>query len=283
MKHRSSKDTEEFPPQMIDEVRSHLDQRLSAGIIRKSFSPFASNIVTVRKKSGKLRICVDFRFLNKRTIKDSYALPRIDDILDTLSGSKFFSVLDMKSGFHQVEIEERHTQRTAFTVGPLGFYEYNRLPMGLCNSPATYQRLMEECLGDLNMKICIIYLDDIIIFAKTFEEHMERLEMVLQRLRECRLKLAAEKCEFLKKKVKYVGYIVSEDGISTDQDKVEKILDWPRPTNPDEVRQFIGFAGFYRRFIKDFSKIIQPLSELMPPSSKKKSRRPKAPDNWIWK
>ena len=272
-----------IPPKMIDEVRSHLDQLLSAGIIRKSFSPFASNIVTVRKKSGKLRICADFRFLNKRTIKDSYALPRIDDILDTLSGSKFFSVLDMKSGFHQVEIEERHKQRTAFTVGPLGFYEYNRLPMGLCNSPATYQRLMEECLGDLNMKICIIYLDDIIIFAKTFEEHMERLEIVLQRLRECRLKLAAEKCEFLKKKVKYVGYIVSEDGISTDPDKVEKILDWPRPTNPDEVRQFIGFAGFYRRFIKDFSKIIQPLSELMPPSSKKKSRRPKAPDNWIWK
>ena len=185
----------------------------------------------------------------------------------------------MKSGCHQVEIEENHKQRTAFTVGPIGFYEHNRLPMGLCNSPATYQCLMEECLGDLNTKICIIYFDDIIIFAKTFEEHMERLEIVLQRFRECRLKLAAEKCEFLKINVKYVGYIVSEYGISTGPYIVGKILDWPRPTNHDEIRQFIGFAGFYRRFINDFSKIIQPLSEVMPPSSKKKSRKPKAPDN----
>lgn len=205
---------------MIDEVRLHIEQLLSAGIIRKSKSPFASNVVLVKKKDGTLRMCVDYRMLNKRTIKDSYALPRIEDILDTLSGSKFFSVLDMKSGYHQVEIEEAHKHRTAFTVGPIGFYEFNRLPFGLSNSPDTYQRIMEECLGDLSMKICVIYLDDVIIFADSYEEHLERLYLIFNRLRECNLKLNAKKCKLFQKQVKYVGFIVSADGISTDPDKV---------------------------------------------------------------
>nr|KAG5696066.1 hypothetical protein BaRGS_017178 [Batillaria attramentaria] len=135
--------------------------------------------------------------LNNRTIKDAYALPRMEEILDCLSGSHYFSVLDMKSGYYQVEIEEEHKERTAFTVGPLGFYEYNRLPFGLTNSPATYQRLMEDILGDFHMKICLIYLDDIIIFARTYEEHKERLQKVFQRLREAGLKLAPKKCHFL--------------------------------------------------------------------------------------
>lgn len=157
--------------------------------------------------------------LNKRTIKDSYALPRIEDILDTLSGSKFFSILDMKSGYHLVEIEEAHKHRTAFTVGPIGFYEFNCLPFSLLNSPATYQRIMEECLGDLNTKICMIYLDDVIIFADSFEEHLERLYLIFNRLRECNLKMNAKKCKLFQKQVKYVGFIVSADGISTDPDK----------------------------------------------------------------
>lgn len=133
----------------------------------------------------------------------------------------------MKSGYHQVEIEEAHKHRTAFTVGPIGFYEFNRLPFGLPNSPATYQRIMEECLGDLNMKICVIYLDDVIIFADSYEEHLERLYLIFNRLRECNLKLNAKKCKLFQKQVKYVGFIVSADGISTDPDKVQKVLDWP--------------------------------------------------------
>lgn len=149
---------------MIDEIRSHLEQLAASGIIRPSHSPWASNVVLVRKQDGKLRMCVDYRQLNKRTVKDSYALPRIDEILDTLSGSKYFTVLDMKSGYHQVEVLEEHKCQTAFTVGPLGFWEFNRLPFGLNNAPETYQRLMEQCLCDYNMKICAIYLDDLIIF-----------------------------------------------------------------------------------------------------------------------
>ena len=179
-----------IPPSMLDEVRDHIQQQLAAGVIRKSYSPFSSNVVLVRKKNGQLRICFDYRQLNNRTKEDNYALPRIAEILDSLSGNKLFSVLDMKLGYHQIPIAEEHKERTAFTVGTLGFFEYNRMPMGLTNAPATYQRLMEECLGDLHLRICRIYLDDIIIFAKSFEEHQQRLEMVLQRLQEWGIKLS---------------------------------------------------------------------------------------------
>ena len=243
-----------IPPAMIDEVRAHIEQLASSGIIRPSHSPFASNVVLVRKKDNKLRMCVDYRQLNNRTVKDSYALPRIEELLDTLAGSKYFSVLDMKSGYHQVEVLEEHKCRTAFTVGPLGFWEFNRLPFGLSNAPATYQRLMEQCLGDLNMKICAIYLDDLIIFSSTLEEHLERLDIVLRRLKECNLKLNVKKCKFLQTKVKYVGHIVSENGVEADPEKIEKIRNWPTPKNAEEVRQFTSFAGYYRRFVKDFSK-----------------------------
>ena len=158
----------QIPGSMYDEVKQHLQELLEAKVIQKSHSPWASNIVLVRKKDKSLRLCVDYRQLNQRTIKDAYALPRIEEVLDGLAGSAYFSVLDMKSGYHQVEIAEEHKQRTAFTVGPLGFFEYNRLPFGLSNAPATYQRLMEDCLGELNHRICQIYLDDIIIFFLNF-------------------------------------------------------------------------------------------------------------------
>ena len=144
----------------------------------------------------------------------------------------------MKSGYHQVSIEEDHKERTAFTVGALGFYEFSKMPFGLASSPAVYQRLMEECLGDYNMNICVIYLDDLVIFADTYEEHLERLDKVLTRLHECKLKLAAEKCFFLQKKVKFLGHVVSERGVETDPDKIERVKNWPTPTNPDELRSF---------------------------------------------
>ena len=139
-------------------------------------------------------------------------------------------------------------------MGPLGFYEYNRLPFGMTNSPATFQRLMLECLGDLHHNICQVYLDDLIIFSKTFEEHLERLDQVFSKIKSCGLKLAPKKCEFLKEKVKYVVHIISERGIETDPGKIEKIVNWPVPSNCDELRCFLGFAGYYRRFVKDFSK-----------------------------
>lgn len=190
-----------IPPSMFQEVRNHLQQLLTAGIIRRSESPWTSNVVLCRKKNGELRMCVDYRQLNSRTIKDAYALPYIEEILDSLGGNTYFSVLDMKSGYHQIEHQEEHKQRTAFTVGPLGFFEYNRMPFGLANAPATYQRLMENCLGDLNLKTCFIYLDDLIVFSKTFEEHVKRLQNIFHRIRENNLKFNQRNVSFLWKKL----------------------------------------------------------------------------------
>jgi transposase InsO family protein len=273
-----------IPPGMLDEIRTHLQQLLAAGVIRPSHSPWASNVVVARRKDGRLRLCIDYRQLNNRTIRDSYALPRIEELLDSLGGMKYFSVLDMKSGYYQVGIEEEHKQRTAFTVGPLGFFEYNRMPFGLSNAPATYQRLMERCLEGLHLKMCLVYLDDLIIFSRTYEEHIERLDKVLRRIQECGLKLAPKKCAFFKRKVKYVGFIISEDGIETDPDKVEKIKNWPVPSSPEDIRKFLGFAGYYRRFVENFSKIAKPLSELMPKSASKKNKtKSKSSDGVQWR
>jgi transposase InsO family protein len=272
-----------IPPSMYSEVKDHLQQLLDAGIIRPSHSPWASNMVLVRKKDNSLRICVDYRQMNERTIRDAYYLPRIDEMLDCMSGNSYFSILDMKSGYHQIEVKEEHKNRTAFTAGPLGFWEYNRLPFGLCNAPATYQRAMEQCLGDLNYNICLVYLDDVIIFSKTYEEHLQRLEAVFKKLREYGLKLSPKKCQFFKEKVKYIGHIVSENGIEPDPDKIKKIVDWERPTDVSKVRQFLGFAGYYRKFVKDFAKIARPLNDLLIGDQPKKRKKVKKENlTWNW-
>ena len=274
-----------IPPSMLDEVRDHIEQQLSAGIIRRSHSPFSSNVVLVRKKNGQLRICIDYRHLNSRTKKDNYALPRIDEILDSLVGNTWFSVLDMKSGYYQIPIAEEHKERTAFTVGPLGFFEHNRMAMGLVNAPATYQRLMEECLGDLLHHTCFIYLDDAIVFSgESFDEHLDRLRMVFRRLKDSGIKLSPGKCSLFKRRVKYVGHIVSANGIEADDDKIQKVKDWPTPTRPEEVRRFLGFVGYYRKFIKDFSKIARPLNNLIPSTIRSKTTKKKTTKTpeWEW-
>jgi len=271
-----------IPPAMIDEVRTHLADLLTSGIIRKSKSPWASAVVLVRRKNGRLRLCVDYRMLNQRSVKDSYALPRVEEVFDCLHGSQWFSTIDMKSGYYQVEIEEDHKERTAFTVGSLGFYEFNKLAFGLSNSPATYQRLMEECLGEYNMKICIIYLDDIIIFSNSFEEHLERLNLVMTRLQECGIKLNAEKCFLMKKSVNFLGHVVSSEGVATDPSKIEKIKNYPKPANADELRSFIAFAGYYRKYLPNYSRLAKPLTELLPPTSEKKLKKKKSQKSWKW-
>ena len=180
-------------PSMFEEVRKHLKEMETLGVIRKSQSPYASNVVIVRKKSGALRFCLDMRILNSRTIPDSYSLPRIDSTLDVLSDAKWFSVLDLKSGYWQVPLAEEDKCKTAFTVGPLGFWECERMPFGLTNVPATFQRLMENCMGDLHLTYCLLYLDDIIIYSRSYEEHIVRLEAVFKKLKEAGLKLSPSK------------------------------------------------------------------------------------------
>ena len=188
-----------IPPHMYDDVRVHIQEMLDIGAIHKSHSPWASAVVLVCKKDGGLRFCIDLRKLNEQIIKDAYSLPQIDETLDSLQGSQWFSSLDLKSGYWQVEMDEESKPLTAFTVGLLEFYECKRMPFGLTNAPAMFQRLMETCLGDLNLHWCIIYLDDIVIFSKDPASHLERLKAVFQKLEEAGLKLKPSKCELFQR------------------------------------------------------------------------------------
>jgi hypothetical protein len=197
--------------------------------------------------------------------------------------------MDMKSGYHQVGIQEEHKAYTAFTAGPIGLYEYNCLPFGLSNAPATYQRLMEECLesiSDDDEQFCQIYLDDVIVAFKTFEQQLDHLRRVLDRFRVAGMKLSPKKCHLFKDKVSYVGHTVSTDGVEADDDKVLRIKTWPVPCNVDEVRTFLGFTGYYRRFVKDYAKIARPLNDLLGKCPKKRRkgapRKPTVPDTWRW-
>ena len=272
-----------IPPSMYQEVQEHIEMLLTTGIIRESESPWASPAVLVRKKSGKLRFCVDFRLVNNRTIKDAFSLPRMEECFDFLSGARYFSCLDLRSGYYQVEMEEDAKEKTAFTLGPLGFYEFNRMCFGLSNSPACFQRLMQKCLGDIHLKECMVFLDDVVIHSKTLEEHLERLEHVLRRLQDNGLKLNPSKCKFFQKRITYLGHVISENGIETDPEKIQKVQDWPRPSNVDDVRAFLGFTGYYRRFVRDFSRISRPLNEMLAGIQRKKSKKKiTEPKPWKW-
>ncbi len=248
-------------PSDYEAVKKHLQMLLEAGVIRESESPYSSPIVVVKKKNGDVRLCVDYRKLNTQTIRDAYALPNLEETFSALSGSKWFSVMDLKSGYYQIEMEEEDKSKTAF-VCPLGFYEFNRMPQGITNAPSTFQRLMERCMRDINLKEVLVFLDDLIVFSDSLEEHEERLQHVLLRLRENGLKLSPAKCRFFQTSVRYLGHIVSRDGVETDPEKIAATKTWPIPQTLRQLRSFLGFAGYYRRFVRDYSKIVKPLNDL---------------------
>ena len=252
-----------IPPQEFDEVRNHLQEMLKVGVIRKSVSPWASPVVLVRKKDGSFRFCIDLRKLNSRTIKDAYSLPQIEESLDCLNGAVIFTSLDLKAGYWQVKMDEDSIPLTAFTVGPLGFYECVRMPFGLTNAPAMFQRLMESCLGDLHLKYCIIYLDDIIIFSKTPGEHLKRLRSVFEKLDEAGLRLKPGKCEFFRPQLEYLDHVVSKEGIETNTKKIAAIVNWPRPMTVMQVCSSLGFCNYYRKFIKHYAQVAKPLYQLV--------------------
>ena len=229
----------------------------------------------VRKKDGELRFCIDLRKLNNRTIKDGYSLPRIEDTLDCLHGAVWVSTHDRKSGYWQVHLEEEDKPLTAFTLGLLGFLECECMPFGLTNASATFQRLMEYCLGEVCLNWYIIYLDDIIVFSRTPEEHLHRMKSVFNKLKAAGLKLKPSKCDLFKEQMNYLGHLVSKEGVSTDPEKIKAVTEWPQPTTVTEVRSFLGFVSYYRRFIPNFSKVAKPLNKLLhnlegTPSQKKK-------------
>ena len=243
---------------------------LKVGAIQKSVSQWASPVVLVRKKDGSLRFCSDLHKLNSRTIKDAYSLPRIEESLDCLNGAIIFMSLDLKAGYLQLKMEESSIPYTAFTVGPLSFYKCVHMPFGLTNAPATFQRLMESCLGDYHLKYCIVYLDDIIISSKTPEEHISRLHKVFQKLDEAGLRLKPSKCEFFRDWLEYLGHVVSSKGIETNPKKIAAIINWPRPGNITQIRSFLRFCNYYRKFIRGYTQVAKPLYQLLTEENAKK-------------
>lgn len=238
-----------------------ISEGLQSGIATRSHSSWASPIVMVRKKDGTYRLCIDYRALNNHTITDAYPLPRIQDTLDTLATAKWFSTLDLASGYWQVELTPRARRAAAFCTRN-GLFEWNVMPFGLCNAPATFQRLMDRVLAGMQWETCLVYLDDIIVLAKDVPEMLQRLSQVFQRLKQANLKLKPAKCCLFRRQVVYLGHIVSEHGVATDPNKVNKVQAWPTPTSVQEVRRFIGLASYYRRFVKDFASIAEPLHNL---------------------
>ena len=275
-----------IPPSALDEVRQHIEDLLQRGIIRPSSSPYAAPIVCARKKGGKLRMCCDYRKLNDVTRRDMFPLPRIDECLDALHGAKLFSTLDLASGYHQVAMAEEDKHKTAF-ISPFGLYEWNRVSFGLCNAPATFQRLMNMVMSDFIFRLLLVYLDDLLIYSKTFDQQLGNLEAVFKRLREVGVKLNPPKCQFAMPEVGFLGHRVSEEGVSTNPATIDAVMNFPTPQTAHDIRKFLGLASYYRRFVKDFSKIARPLNSIIaqvhkrhPSDKKHKGERQPLGDLW---
>ena len=237
---------------------------LESGTIRPSQNAWCNAMVLVWKKDGGLCFCIDFCCLNACTKKDSYPLPRIQEVLESLVGDGHFSCLDLKSGFWQIKMDEASKQYTAFTVGNLGFFECNRMPFRLCNTPATFQWLMQNCMGELNLIYCLIYLDDLIVFSQMAEEHLHRLHVIFYWLREFNLKLKPSKCSLFKEKINYLAHEVSKQGVQPSNTNLKAIAKYALPQTYTEIRAFLGLVGHYRQFIKGFVQIAQPLNKHLP-------------------
>ena len=263
------------PPALLAELKDHINLLLKQGIIRESQSSYASPIVLVRKPDGRLRMCCDFRKLNQKTIRDAHPLPRIQESLDSIRGSKYFSSLDLKSAYNQIPVQENDIHKTAFST-PLGLYEHTRMPFGLKNAPACFQRLMNTVLRKELFEILLCYIDDILVFGSTIEEELSRLRIVFERLASHGLKMELKKCFFFKTRVKYLGYEISEEGIPTDPGKIDAVKKWPVPTTLKALRHFLGFTSFYRRFVPGFTakakslhKLVAEMSKLFPGKRRK--------------
>ena len=264
----------QIPVQLQSEVRKCLDNWLKQGIIRPSKSPYASQVVIVRKKTGEIRLCVDFRKLNAISIRDSFPLPRVEEALQAVQAAVWFSSFDLAQGYLQMAMEEEDIEKTAFRAGSSGLYEFTRMPFGLTNAGASFCRLMEMCIGDQQYVTLLFYLDDICIFVETADQMLDRIEFVFSHLKEFNLKIKPKKLHFFQTSVTFLGHILSANGVSPNPEKVAKIKDWPTPKTPKEVHSFVGLASYYRRFIPNFAKWAGPLHALIVPASfKQKIRR----------
>ena len=253
----------QIPKNLYDEVKNHINNLLANGWIKRSQSPYASPMVCVRKKDSSLRLCIDFRKLNLKTIPDKQPIPRVQDILDGLGGQVWFSTLDMSQAYHQGEILEESRKFTAFS-SPWSLYEWIRIPYGLTNAPPCFQRYINDCLYNLRDRICVAYLDDILIYGKTFTEHCENVKKVLHCLKSKGIKLNSKKCNFFKNEVRYLGRLISKNGYRPDPDNSSALNECKTPPKTvGNLRSLLGFLGYYRNFVKDFSRKLKPVYELL--------------------
>ncbi|GJY60553.1 putative reverse transcriptase domain-containing protein [Tanacetum coccineum] len=248
-------------PSEMKELSEQLKELSDKGFIRPSSSPWGAPVLFVKKKDGSFRMCIDYRELNKLTVKNRYPLPRIDDLFDQLQGSSVYSKIDLRSGYHQLRVREEDIPKTAFRTR-YGHYEFQVMPFGLTNAPAVFMDLMNRVCKPYLDKFVIVFIDDILIYSKNKQEHEEHLKLILELLKKEELYAKFSKCEFWIPKVQFLGHVIDSEGIHVDPAKIESIKDWASPKSPTEIRQFLGLAGYYRRFIEGFSKIAKPMTKL---------------------
>ncbi|GJQ89777.1 reverse transcriptase domain-containing protein [Tanacetum coccineum] len=248
-------------PSEMKELAEQLQELSDKGFIRPSSSPWGASVLFVKKKDGLFHMCIDYRELNKLTVKNRYPLPRIDDLFDQLQGSSVYSKIDLRSGYHQLRVREEDIPKTAFRTR-YGHYEFQVMPFGLTNAPAVFMDLMNRVCKPYLDKFVIVFIDDILIYSKNKEEHEEHLKLILELLKKEELYAKFSKCEFWIPKVQFLGHVIDSKGIHVDPAKIESVKDWASPKSATEIRQFLGLAGYYRRFIEGFSKIAKPMTKL---------------------